>query len=424
MTLVLSIGEYSRAATFTGGSGTDTLMFRYVVQEDDYDDDGISIGPNALRGGVIEDAAGNPVERTFPGLEADGGQTVDGRVDRVVPVILRVAITSDAGSNGSYTTDDVIRVEVEFNVAAYVTGAAPVLELSIGSALRQAVFVEGSGTAKLKFEYTVEAGDTDTDGISIAANALSGGITDANGNAIDLTFEAVPASELHKVSAELLLFPLSLTLIVGQSHTVDLMRELQGLGVDYAGDFEWSSDDATVATATLSGSMLTITSVSAGAARITVSATGAAIFLFFGVTVENQRRGDGGAGRCYGGGGTRPGGRAAESTIGARLEMAESNPPDIWGGLGMAPSSAWAAAWPQWSALDAAHPWGGPIGYGHGVVDDPYLQRSMGYTPAQLLRGRWFNMPFGGFGNNIDSWSVWGAAGLARFRRLARGRHL
>ena len=230
VTLVLSIGEYSRAATFAGGSGTDTLTFRYVVQEDDYDDDGISIGPNALRGGVIEDAAGNPVERTFPGLEADDGQTVDGRVDRVVPVILKVAITSDAGSNGSYTTDDVIRVEVKFNVAAYVTGTAPVLELSIGSALRQAVFVDGSGTAKLKFEYTVEAGDTATDGISIAANALSGGITDANGNAIDLTFEAVPASELHKVSAELLLFPLSLTLMVGQSRKVDLMRGAAGSG--------------------------------------------------------------------------------------------------------------------------------------------------------------------------------------------------
>ena len=109
LSLVLLIGEYSRAATFVDGSGTKMLTFRYVVQEIDYDDDGISIGPSALRGGTIEDAAGNAVDRTFAGLEADIGQTVVGRVDRVIPAILSVDITSDAGSNDAYTTDDVIR---------------------------------------------------------------------------------------------------------------------------------------------------------------------------------------------------------------------------------------------------------------------------------------------------------------------------
>ncbi|MCY3818096.1 MAG: hypothetical protein OXH52_01850 [Gammaproteobacteria bacterium] len=407
-TLVLSIGENLRSATLAGGSGTDTLTFRYVVREDDRDDDGISIGPNALQGGAIQDSAGNPVDRAFAGLAADAFHKVDGRVDRVVPGILSVAITSDAGSNDSYTTDDVIEVEVEFNVAVYVTGAPPVLELSIGPALREATFAEGSGTPALRFEYTVEAGDTDTDGISIAANSLTGGITDVGGNAVDLAFDAVPASPSHKVSAELLLFPLSLTLVVGQSHTLDLLRELERLGVQYVGGFEWSSDDETVATAALSGTVLTITSVSEGAARIAVSATDAAIFLFFGVTVETSAAETAvleGAMAAVGRGLMA----SAESTIGARLEMAESNPPDIWSGLGMAPSSAAVAAWPQWSAFDVAHHWGSPVGHGHLGVDDPYLRRSTGYAPAQLLRGRWFEMPFGGFGNRINSWAVWGA---------------
>ena len=406
LSLVLSIGEYSRAATFVDGSGTDTLTFRYVVQENDYDDDGISIGPRALRGGTIEDAAGNAVDRTFAGLEADIGQTVDGRVDRVVPAILTVDITSDAGSNNAYTTDDVIRVDVEFNVAVYVTGSPPVLELSIGPVLRDAIFVEGSGTPTLKFEYTVEAGDIDTDGISIAANSLAGGITDANGNAVDLTFEAVPASELHKVSAELLLFPLSLNFIVGQSRTIDLLEELERLGVEYVGEFESSSDDASVVTADLLGSMLTITSVSEGTARITVAATDAAIFLFFGVTVETSAEETAvleDAMAAVGRGLLA----SAGSTIGARLEMAETGPSDAWGGLGMAPASF--AAWPQWSALDAADHWGSSVGNGHWGMHDPYLQRSIGYTPARLLRDAWFAMPFGGFGNPINSWAVWGA---------------
>ena len=407
LSLVLSIGEYSRAATFVGGSGTDTLTFRYVVQENDYDDDGISIGPSALRGGTIEDAAGNAVERSFAGLEADSGQTVDGRVDRVIPAILRVAITSDAGSNDTYTTDDIIRVDVGFNVPVYVTGAPPVLELSIGPALRDALFVEGSGTATLKFEYTVEAGDTDTDGISIAANSLTGGITDANGNAVDLTFEAVPRSASHKVSAELLLFPLSLTLIVGQSHTLDLLEELERLGVEYVGEFEWSSDDATVATATLSGgSMLTITSVAEGTARIAVAATDAAIFLFFGITVETSAAETAvleDAMAAVGRGLLA----SAGSTIGARLEMTDAKPSDVWGERGMAPVSV--AASPGWSALDGADHWGRPLGHGHWGMDDPYLQGSTGYTPAQLLRGARFQMPLRGFGNPVSSWAVWGA---------------
>ena len=407
LSLVLSIGEYSRAATFVGGSGTKMLTFRYVVQENDYDDDGISIGPSALRGGTIEDAAGNPVERTFAGLEADIGQTVDGRLDRVIPAILRVAITSDAGSNDTYTTDDTIKVDVEFNVAVYVTGAPPVLELSIGPALRDALFVEGSGTATLKFEYTVEAGDTDTDGISIAANSLTGGITDANGNAVDLTFEAVPRSASHKVSAELLLFPLSLTLIVGQSHTLDLLEELERLGVEYVGEFEWSSDDATVATATLSGgSMLTITSVAEGTARIAVAATDAAIFLFFGVTVETSAAETAvleDAMAAVGRGLLA----SAGSTIGERLEVTDANSSDDWGGRGMAPASA--AAWPQWYALDGADHWGSPPGYGRWGMDDPYLQGSTGYTPAQWLRGARFEMPLRGFGNPVSSLAVWGA---------------
>jgi hypothetical protein len=78
LSLMLSIGEHLRAATLVGGSGTDTLTFRYAVQSDDHDDDGVSIGPNALQGGTIEDAAGNAVVRSFGGLAADSGHKVDG----------------------------------------------------------------------------------------------------------------------------------------------------------------------------------------------------------------------------------------------------------------------------------------------------------------------------------------------------------
>ena len=63
----------------------------------------------------------------------------------------------------------------------HVTGD-PILQLSIGGNTRDAAFTTGSGTSTLHFRYTVQAGDLDEDGISIASGALQGGeITSASG---------------------------------------------------------------------------------------------------------------------------------------------------------------------------------------------------------------------------------------------------
>ena len=415
LALVLSIGKNLRSASFDGGSGTDTLMFLYTVQAGDQDDDGISIGPNALQGGTIMDTAGNEVVRDFEGLPVDGrhrvnsmeeGSDVPPGVDpTAVPTILSVTFESDAGANHTYTTGDIIMVDVIFSALVYVTEEPPVLQLSIGAALRDALFVEGSGTGTLNFQYTVVAGDTDDDGISIGPNALVGAVLDGSGDAVDLTLPALPAQESHKVSAELMLYPLALTLVVGQAETINLANQLLDMGVIYRGDFEWASDDPGVATAALSNGMLTITSVVEGTATIVVKATDAAIFLFFGVTVETSAAETAvleDAMAAVGRGLLA----SAGSTIGARLEMTGASSSDVWGESGMAPVSV--AASPGWSALDGADHWGSPLGYGSGM-DDPYLQASMEYTPAQLLRGARFQMPLRGFGNPVSSWAVWGA---------------
>ena len=195
LTLTLSIGENSRAATFVGGSGTDKLTFGYVVGSDDYDSDGISIGPTALRGGVVEDAAGNAVDRTFAGLAAASGHKVDG----VGPALTRVEIVSTTGTSGFYGLNEEIRVEVEFGEEVHVTGDLS-LVLSIGEHLRAATLAGGSGTDTLTFRYAVQSGDSDDDGISIGPSALQGGgIADAAGNAVDRTFAGLAAASGHKV---------------------------------------------------------------------------------------------------------------------------------------------------------------------------------------------------------------------------------
>ena len=70
-----------------------------------------------------------------------------------------------------------------------VTGT-PRLQLNIGGTLVQANYVSGSGTNTLLFNYTIVAGNTDANGISINANALTlngGTIRDASNNNAVLT---------------------------------------------------------------------------------------------------------------------------------------------------------------------------------------------------------------------------------------------
>ena len=420
LALVIAVGKDLRSAGFDGGSGTDTLSFVYVVQAGDLDEDGISIGPNALQGGTIVDTAGNEVVRDFEGLPVDGVHKVNSMTEAGAPrpidptlvaTVSDVTFYSEAGSNDTYSTGDMIIVDVIFSNLVYVTAELPVLELSIGSMLRDALFVEGSGSGRLRFQYVVEAGDTDDDGISIGPNALVGTVLDGSGDPVDLTLPAEPANASHKVSAELRLYPLALTLVVGQVQTINLAELLLEMDVTYRGDFEWASDDPGVATAVLSDRMLTITSVLEGTATIAVKAMDAAIYLFFGVTVETSAAETAvleDAMAAVGRGLLA----SAGSTIGERLETTDANSSDVWGGRGMAPVSV--AVSPGWSALDGADHWGSPFGYGS-AKDDPYLQASMEYTPAQLLRGARFEMPLRGFGNPVNSWAVWGAGDWHRF---------
>ena len=66
---------------------------------------------------------------------------------------------------------------MEFSEPVAVTGA-PYLELLIGSAIKDASYYEGSGTAVIRFQYRVANGDNDPDGFSVngsAALKLNGG---------------------------------------------------------------------------------------------------------------------------------------------------------------------------------------------------------------------------------------------------------
>tara|TARA_B110000908_G_scaffold136305_1_gene161466 strand:- start:181 stop:1713 length:1533 start_codon:yes stop_codon:yes gene_type:complete len=122
--------------------------------------------------------------------------------DVVGPSVDSVAISSVTGAqNNRLNTGDVVSVTVTLDDSSIVTGS-PIIALTIGSATANATYVSGTGSASLLFQYTVLTNDVDSNGISIAANALSlssGSIVDARGNAAVLTHDAVTDNSSYKV---------------------------------------------------------------------------------------------------------------------------------------------------------------------------------------------------------------------------------
>ena len=111
-------------------------------------------------------------------------------MDTLTPSVKTIAITSaTGGQNNTLNAGDIVTVTVPFSEVVTVTGT-PQLALTIGTTVVKANYAR-TNTDSLGFDYTILAGQTDIDGISIAgtsALALNGGsMFDSAGNAANLT---------------------------------------------------------------------------------------------------------------------------------------------------------------------------------------------------------------------------------------------
>jgi photosystem II stability/assembly factor-like uncharacterized protein len=226
--LTLVVGSTDRTATYTSGSGGTMLVFKYTIQAGETDDNGISIGADvlALNSGTIRDAVGNNATLTHSAVPSNTSY----KVDTTPPTISGgVAITSAAGiQNNLLNAGDEVSVTAIFNENVPVTGT-PQLALVVGSTDRTATYTSGSGSTTLVFKYTIQAVETDDDGISIEANVLalsSGTIKDLAGNNATLTHSAVLDNTSYKVdntAPTVNSFTISETMLrVGESATVSL----------------------------------------------------------------------------------------------------------------------------------------------------------------------------------------------------------
>ncbi|WP_236632958.1 LamG-like jellyroll fold domain-containing protein [Endozoicomonas elysicola] len=90
-TLLLETGTLDRLATYSSGSGTDTLSFTYTIESPDESADLSALSTTALslNGGTITDLIGNNASLTLPNLDAAEGLAQQNtiQVDSVIPTV-------------------------------------------------------------------------------------------------------------------------------------------------------------------------------------------------------------------------------------------------------------------------------------------------------------------------------------------------
>lgn len=186
--LELTLGSDTVYANYVSGSGSSALIFRHTVVAGESDTDGIAIGNLSLNGGTIRDVAGNNAQTFNIPIPLNGV-----RVDAIAPIVNSVAVPT----SGTYISGQPLDFTVHFDDAVTVntSGGAPQLALTLGSSTVYASYVSGSGSAALNFNYTVQAGDSDSNGISVGILSANGGtLKDTVGNDAVLTLNSVAST--------------------------------------------------------------------------------------------------------------------------------------------------------------------------------------------------------------------------------------
>lgn len=248
-------------AQYLSGSGSSALVFRLVVGNGQLDTNGISLGSSIqANGGTLRDSAGNHINTGLNSVASTSGVLVDAVVPTVGSVSVPVGVPYNAG--------DTLTFVVNTSEAVLVNGA-PKLVLDIGGRTVFADFVAGSGSSTLVFQYTVQAGDNDADGISVSGLSANGAtLRDAAGNGMNLTLNNVGSTSAVIVdtvaptpSAIVTLDP-SPTNAGSVRYTVTFSENVSGVDL---GDF------ALVGTGTAAGSLSGLQQIDGRTYQITVS---------------------------------------------------------------------------------------------------------------------------------------------------------
>ena len=198
--------EAARRADYVRGSGTDTLVFGYTVRPGDMDSKGVGLTMGTENTGFSGSgsikARGTDVEQNPWYL--GWGHDADHKVDTDPPAVSSLSFISSPANGEAYAVGETISLEVAFDEKVTLQGT-PSLEIDVGTEVRQATVrptPEWTFSDSLVFEYTVQEGDSDGDGVGIAANRLrlnDGGIFDSAGITVGLSHAALGTDSGQKV---------------------------------------------------------------------------------------------------------------------------------------------------------------------------------------------------------------------------------
>ena len=190
-TLSLYIGDAGdsawRGARYLRGSGSRELVFRYRVQPEDRDSDGITVSSAAsaddgspdygFSGNIYAEGTDVPIQYGHSGAQGGQDQQVDGR-----PYVQGVAVTSSPPDGWeAYRANQTIEFTFAFNSDVVVEGDVHVgmfvglFDLNWRDRFREAGYLRGSGADTLVFGYTVRPGDMDSMGIALPTGTESTG---------------------------------------------------------------------------------------------------------------------------------------------------------------------------------------------------------------------------------------------------------
>ncbi len=162
----LNSGRENNTATYHEGSGTNNIIFKYVVAKNhwssalsyDYQQHKVK-----LRGGYIRRVSYHPSTNAnlnlpsplLPLQQNDSVLQIDGRVPTILDVYL-----SDGKSNHFVERDDIL-ISVKFSSEVSFIKGPPVLAMLIGGEyLKEAPYFSGNRSSVLEFIYTVRVGDS------------------------------------------------------------------------------------------------------------------------------------------------------------------------------------------------------------------------------------------------------------------------
>ena len=172
-TLTLNDGG---TATYTAGSGSNTLSFSYTVGATDSNVASLTVQSINFNGGAIHDGAGNNASLSLTGLTQSGPM-----IDTTVPAVTSVVETP---GTGDLNAGKAVTITLDLSESVSVVGGTPTLILNDGGT---ASYSGGSGSNALTFAYTVLAGQNTNDLIVSSFNLNGATVTDIAGNNANLS---------------------------------------------------------------------------------------------------------------------------------------------------------------------------------------------------------------------------------------------